>query len=178
MKIKAVILLAVLVTLGGCEWIKNLGNVDFDTDLILSVLISSDMKKGASAATEVADISFTGSAVLSLVDNEDIEPYIEKLKEIDLESVEVTIPGLTGEQTITTISLSVTGVGIICTHSNITSSTGTFTPAIDEDMLLKAGKKLLKDGSITLVVSGTSSGIIENLATIVFGAKVTAGALS
>lgn len=178
MKIKAVILLAILVTLGGCEWLKNLGNVDFETDLVLNVLVSSDMKKGANAATEIADFSFTGSEVLSLEENEDIEPYIKKLKEIDLQDVKVTFSGLLSGQTITTIALSVSGVGIICTHSNITSTTGTFTPAIDEDMLLKAGKKLLKDGSITVVVSGTSSVIIENLVNIVFGAKVTAGALS
>ncbi|MGE5348268.1 MAG: hypothetical protein ACM3NP_03210 [Actinomycetota bacterium] len=178
MKIKAVILLAILVTLGGCEWIRNLGNVDFETDLVLNVLVSSDMKKGANAGTEIADYSFTGSEVLSLEENEDIEPYIKKLKEIDLQDVKVTFSGLLSGQTITTIALSVSGVGIICTHSNITSTTGTFTPAIDEDMLLKAGKKLLKDGSITVVVSGTSSVIIENLVNIVFGAKVTAGALS
>jgi len=178
MKIKAVILLAILVTLGGCEWLKNLGNVDFETDLVLNVLVSSDMKKGANTATEIADFSFTGSEVLSLEENEDIEPYIKKLKEIDLQDVKVTFSGLLSGQTITTIALSVSGVGIICTHSNITSTTGTFTPAIDEDMLLKAGKKLLKDGSITVVVSGTSSVIIENLVNIVFGAKVTAGALS
>ncbi len=178
MKIKAVILLAILVTLGGCEWIRNLGNVDFETDLVLNVLVSSDMKKGANTATEIADFSFTGSEVLSLEENEDIEPYIKKLKEIDLQDVKVTFSGLLSGQTITTIALSVSGVGIICTHSNITSTTGTFTPAIDEDMLLKAGKKLLKDGSITVVVSGTSSVIIENLVNIVFGAKVTAGALS
>ncbi len=178
MKIKTVILLAILVTLGGCEWIKNLGNVDFDTDLVLNVLVTSDLKKGSETGAETADFNFTGSAILSLEENEDIEPYIKKLKEIDIEDVKVTFSGLLSGQTINTIALSVTGVGIICTHSNITSATGTFTPSIDEDMLLKAGKKLLNDESITVVVSGTSSVIIENLVTIVFGAKVTAGALS
>lgn len=177
MKINSIILLAILLTFGGCEWIKSLSDVDFDTDLIANVLLTGDMKKAANADGQVTSYNFYGSAVLSLAENEDIEPYMKKLREIDLKSVEVTISGLQSGQTIHTITLAVTGVGTICTHSNITSANNTFTPEIDADKLQQAGKKLVDDEAITLTVTGTSSVLIENIATIVFGAKVTAGAL-
>jgi hypothetical protein len=177
MKIKTAILLAILVALGGCDWIRDLSKVELETDLIVNVPLTSVGKKSAETGNTVQDVSFTGSAVLSLDENEDISPYLEKLREIDLQTVTVTINGLTSFQTITTVSLSVPGVGTICTHANITSTTGAFNPQIDAAKLKKAGEKLMDELSITVTVSGTSTTPITNIANIIFGAKVTAGAL-
>ena len=177
MKTKATILLAVLVSLGGCEWIRDLSKVELETDLIVNVPITSVGKKSAETGTSVQDVSFTGSAVLSLDENDDVSPYLEKLREIDLQTVTVTINGLTPGQTITAVSLSVPVVGTICTHTNITSATGAFNPQIDAAKLQKAGDILMDELSITVTVSGTSTTPIANIANIIFGAKVTAGAL-
>lgn len=177
MKIKAVIMLAILVALGGCDWIKDLSKVELETDIIVNVPVTSVGKKSAEAVAAAEDVSFTGSAVLSLDENDDISPYLEKLREIDLQTVTVTINGLVPGQTITGVSLSVTGVGTICTQANITSANSTFTPQIDEAKLQQAGQKLKDDLSITVVVSGTSTTPIANIVNIIFGARVTAGAL-
>ncbi len=177
MKIKAVILLAILVTLGGCDWIRSLGDVEFDTDLTVNVPVASVGKKSAGTGAASQDVSFTGSALLSLDENEDISPYLEKLREIDLQDVTVTINGLATGQTISSIILSVNGIGTIATHANITSTTGSFVPQIDAAKLLDAGEKLVEDLSITVTVNGTSTTPIANIVNIVFGAKVTAGAL-
>lgn len=177
MKIKAVLLLAILVTLGGCDWIRDMSKVELDTDLITDVQVTSGNQKSASAESALQDVSFTGSEVLSLGDNDDISPYLEKLREIDLQTVTVTINGLVPGQTISTVSLSVSGVGTICTQTNITSATSTFNPQIDAAKLQQAGEKLKDDHSITISVSGTVSAPIMNIVHIVFGAKVTAGAL-
>lgn len=177
MKIKAVVLLAILVTLGGCDWIRSLSEVELETDLFVNVPIATVGQKSAETGSAVQDVSFTGSAVLSLDENDDISPYLEKLRAIDLQTVTVTINGLAPGQTITSVSLSVPVVGTICTHTNITSTTGAFTPQIDAAKLQKAGEKLMDELSITVTVSGTSNIPIANIANIIFGAKVTAGAL-
>lgn len=177
MKIKAAIFLAILVAFGGCDWIRSLGEVDFDTDLTVNVPVASLGKKSAETGNAIQDVSFTGAALLSLDENEDISPYIEKLREIDLQDVTVTITGLAAGQTISSITLSVNGIGTIATHSNITSTTGPFLPQIDAAKLQDAGEKLVDDLSIMVTVSGTSTTPIANIVNIVFGAKVTAGAL-
>lgn len=177
MKIKAVILLAILVTLGGCDWIRNLGEVDFDTDLVVNVPINSDSRKSAVAEVSVEDYNFQGSAVLSLSENEEIEPYMEKLREIDLKSLEVTVIGLLPTQTLITVSLSVTGVGTLCTVNNITSLNSTFTPEVNSDLLEQAGQKLLDEGSVTVTVSGSATGPVANTVSLKFDTRVTAGAL-
>lgn len=177
MKINVIILLAILLTFGGCEWIKSLGEVDFDTDLIVNVPVTTAGKKSASADPAMQDVSFMGTATLSLEENEDISPYLKKLREIDLQTIEVTINGLVTGQTIINVELSVSGVGTICTQSNITSANSTFNPKINIDNLGKAAKKLKEDQSIMLTVSGTANVPIANIVSIIFGAKVTAGAL-
>jgi hypothetical protein len=177
MKIKAVILLAILVTLGGCDWIRSLGEVELDTDLTVNVPVASVGKKSAETGAAIQDVSFTGSAMLYLDDNDDISPYLEKLRKIDLQTVTVTINGLGSGQTISSITLSVNGIGTIATHANITSTTGAFVPQIDAAKLQDAGEKLVDDLSITVTVSGTSTTPIANIVNIIFGAKVTAGAL-
>jgi len=177
MKIKAVILIAILVTLGGCDWIRSLGEVELETDLMVNVPVASVGKKSAETGTAMQEVSFTGSALLSLEENDDISPYLEKLREIDLKTVTVTINGLGPGQTISSISLSVNGVGTICTHANITSATGPFVPQIDAAKLQDAGDKLIDDLSITITVSGTATTPIANIVNIIFDAKVTAGAL-
>ena len=177
MKIKSVILLAILVTFGGCDWIRSLGEVELDTDLTVNVPVTSVGKKSAETVSALQDVSFTGSAVLSLDENDDISPYLEKLREINLQTVTVTINGLVPGQTITNVSLSVTGVGTICTQTNITSANSTFNPQIDAAKLQQAGEKLKDDLSITITVSGTSTSPIANIVNIIFGARVTAGAL-
>ncbi|HNT94255.1 MAG TPA: hypothetical protein PKJ71_11230 [Bacteroidales bacterium] len=177
MKISTVVLLLALVALQGCDWIRDLGKVNFDTDLVVNVPINSDMKKSVATDESVADYNFFGSAVLSLAENEDIEPYMEKLREINLQSLEVTIIGLLPTQTIITMSLSVSGVGTLCTQTNITSINNTFTPEIDANLLEEAGQKLVDDGLVTVTISGTATGPVANTVTLVFKSKVTAGAL-
>jgi hypothetical protein len=120
---------------------------------------------------------FSVSKDLKLGDNEDIEPYLEKLRKIDLKSIEVTVSGLNAVQTINTMSLDASGVGTLFTQTNITSSNSTFTPQVDGAKLTKAGENLKTDRKLTLTISGTVSGPMAYNVHLVFTTNVVAGAL-
>ncbi len=169
-KTMTMLLLATAILLTGCDWIKDLGEVDFDTDLAVTipVTVQNDNKTG---------LNFSASKELRLADNEDVEPYLEKLRKIDLKSVLVTVTGLTSGQTIYSLSLDATGVGTLFTQNNITSSSNSFTPQVDTEKLKQAGEKLKNDRKLVLTVSGTSSGPMVFNIGLVFKSKITAGAL-
>lgn len=164
------LLFATAIALTGCDWLKDLGEIDFSTDLTanIPVTVSSGNK---------TTLNYTASVELKLADNEDVEPYLEKLRKIDLQSVVITITGLVPEQTINTLSLDVTGVGTLFTQNNITSASNSFTPQVDAEKLKQAGEKLKADRKITLTVSGTASGPMMFNVGVIFDAKITAGAL-
>jgi len=169
-KTMTLLLFATAIALTGCDWIKGLGEVDFSTDLTVNipVTVSSGNK---------ATLNYTASSELKLADNEDVEPYLNKLRKIDLKSVVITITGLIPEQTINTLSLDVAGVGTLFTQNNITSTNNSFTPAVDAAKLNQAGEKLKNEKKITLTASGTASGPMAFNAGVLFNATITAGAL-
>ncbi|MBN2864366.1 MAG: hypothetical protein JXN62_14450 [Bacteroidales bacterium] len=168
MKTKIALFLSVIILTGGCDWIKDLAEVDIPTDLVLDIPVTVSGEKSA---------NFSVSKDLKLADNEDIEPYLEKLRKIDLKSLQVTVIGLTLVQTINTMSLDVAGIGTLFTQTNITSTNNTFTPQVDGAKLTQAGEKLKNDRKLTLTISGTVSGPMAYNVHLVFAAEVKAGAL-
>jgi len=178
MKTKIALLLFITLMFGGCQWIKDQAEVDFSTDLTLNVPVTvSDNNKSTELQAELTALNFSESKDLKLADNEDIEPYLDKLRKIDMKSLAVTVTGLTSGQTINTMSLDATGVGTLCTQTNITSTNNTFTPQVDAAKLTQAGEKLKNDRVLTLTLTGNVSGPMVFNVGLVFAADVTAGAL-
>ena len=177
MKTKITLILASLLLLSGCEWLKNAAEVTIETDLTTTIPVVVAGVKSADLNADLTALNFTASQTLSLAENIDVEPYLEKIREVNLKSLVVTINGLSAGQTINTISLSVTGVGTLCTQTNITSANNSFTPTVDMDLLAQAGEKLADDHQITLTLSGTASGPMTFCVSLVFDAEIVAGAL-
>ena len=177
MKTKIAILLFITLMFGGCQWIKDLAEVDFSTDLVMNIPVTVSGTKSADQAPEVNALNFSASQDLKLADNEDIEPYLEKLRKIDMKSLVVTVTGLTSGQTINTMSLDAAGIGTLCSQTNITSTNNTFTPQVDAAKLTQAGEKLKNDRELTLTLTGNVSGPMVFNVGLVFGVDVTAGAL-
>jgi len=177
MKTKIALILASVLLVTGCDKIKDLADVTFSTDLSMSIPVVVAPAKSASILPEVSAVTFSATQDLALGDNEDVEPYLSKIKSIDLKSLVVTVTGLSEGQTIYTISLGVTGVGTICTQTNITSVNNSFTPTINETLLNQAEAKFKSDKKITVTVSGETSGAMTFAVGLVFDADVTAGAL-
>jgi hypothetical protein len=177
MKTKFSLLIVALLMLSGCDWFKNIADVTLSTNLTMDIPVAVTGTKAAALNTKIAAYNFSVTQDLSLADNEDVEPYLQKIKSVDLKSLVVTVSGLTSGQTINTISLSVTGVGTICTQTNITSTSNTFTPLIDAALLKSAEDKFKSDKKITVTVSGSTNQAMSFLVNLDFDADIVAGAL-
>ena len=173
MKPRLTLLLASLLFLGGCE---NAGEITISTDLSTEIYVAAIPRKSSDLATVADGFSFTKSQDLLLADNSDIEPYLDKIREIDLKSLTVFVYVYEGI-TINSISLDVQGVGTLCTKTNITSLNNSFTPEVDVSKLEAAAAKLKADRKITITVSGDVSVPNSFTVEVVFDTDVTAGVL-
>ncbi len=177
MKIKMTCFFAPLLLLAGCSLIKDAAEVTISAQLssVMQIIVTGSKSAEITAVTNATE--FSKSQVLYLKDNTDLEPYLEKIREIEIKSVLVDIYGLNEGQVVSTLSLDVEGVGTIATITNITSMNVAYTPVINQDNLTKAGNKLKNDKKITLVVHGVASGPMSFNINMVFPVDVVAGAL-
>ncbi len=173
------LLLASVALFSGCDKLKDATTVPIDTNLKadIPVVVVAPTKKSAGQADAVTAITFTKSQDLTLASNTDIAPYLSKIKSIDLNTLVITITGLSAGQTINSIALDVTGVGNVFTQTNITSANGIFTPVISASILDAVAAKLTSDKKITLTLSGNTSGPMTFTASLNLGVTVTAGVL-
>ncbi len=178
MKTKMFYFLVLIALLSGCDLIKDATTVNITTDL------KTDIPVVVSAATKSIDqtggvnaLDFTKSQDLTLANNADIEPYLSKIKELDLNSLVVTITGLSAGQTINSILLDVAGVGNIFTQTSITMTNNSFTPVIAAGKLDQVAAKLSSDKKITLTVLGNVSGPMIFTVSLNFDAAVVANVL-
>lgn len=166
------LLLALPFLLSGCELLKDATTVTIDTNLKANIpVVVVQPGKGLTA------ISFTKTADLSLSANADLEPYLSKIDEINLNGTVITVTGLQAGQTINSVSLDVTGVGTLFTQTNITAANNSFSPNIDSGKLTQVASKLTSDKKITLTVSGSASGPMTFTVGVDFDATVVAAAL-
>ena len=158
MKTKLLFFLMFLLAITGCDKIKDTATINVTTQLNASIPVVVTSIGMKSAGLVAASGDFSATADLDLTSNEEIAPYIDRIKTINLNTLIVTINGLSAGQTINTVSLNVAGVGVIFTQNNITMGNNSFTPTIAQEILDKVASKLTTDRKITLTVSGNASG--------------------
>jgi hypothetical protein len=158
--------------------IKDANTIDIATDLTADIpVVVPGVKKSAEMTGAVLAVSFNKSQDLTLTSNADIEPYLSKIKDISLNTLIVTVNGLTAGQAINSVSLDVTGVGNVFTQTNFTMSNNSFTPVIAAGTLDKVATKLMSDKKITLTVSGNASGAMTFTVSLNFQTVLTAHVL-
>jgi type IV pilus biogenesis protein CpaD/CtpE len=179
MKTKMILLAALIAIFSGCDKIKDATTVPIETSLKadIPVVVTATGKKSTDQTGTVNAIIFTKTQDLSLSSNADIQPYLSKIKSVDLNALVVTITGLSAGQTINSVALDVTGVGNIFTQTNISMTNNTFTPVITAATLANVAAKLTSDKKITLTVSGNASGPMTFTVSLNFDATIIAGAL-
>lgn len=150
------LLLFLLVFILSCDKIDDANTVDFDTSISMEIPISV-IDPNAMALKSIADYSFSQSSTASLVQNYEIADYLDKIKSIEVENLEIIFYGLEPGTEIKTISLSVQGVGVIATITNITSSNTVHSPAVDNSKLKQIASQLTNNWMITATVSGTTN---------------------
>ena len=177
MKTKMTMFFASVFLIAACDLIKDAAEVNLSSELSTNIAVVVTGSKSGDITPETKGLSFSKSQTLYLKDNTEIEPYLKKIREIDLKSVMVDIYGLTEGQVVNTLSIDVEGVGTIATITNITSMNIAYTPVIDEAKLVKAGKELSNDLQITLTVHGDANGPMSFNINMMFPVDVVAGAL-
>jgi hypothetical protein len=177
MKTKMTMFFASVFLIAACELVKDAAEVNLTTQLSTNIAIVVAGSKSVEITPEAKASGFSKSQVLYLKDNTEIEPYLKKIREINLKRVLVDIYGLTEGQVVNTLSLDVEGAGTIATITNITPMNIAYSPVIDEAKLVQAGKKLAKDLKITLIVHGDANGPMSFNINMAFDVDVVAGAL-
>jgi hypothetical protein len=178
MKSRAILFIALIPFLAGCDLLKKASEIKIPTELTADVPIDVVATgKSFNLTGIVTDISFTKTQDLNLESNTDIEPYLAKIKSINLKGLVITVNGLSEGQTITTVSLGVEGVGNIFTQTGITMADNSFTPTIEAGKLAQVSTKLLADKKITLTVSGAASGPMTFTVSCNFDTEVVAAVL-
>ena len=115
--------------------------------------------------------SFSESHTGSLQDNPDVSEYLNLLKSVDINELEIVSSGLQDTQTIETIDISVEGVGTIAAITNVTTSNLVHSPEISDALLSQVAAKLYSTKQITITVSGST-----NEAPMTFNVKTNIGA--
>ncbi|HAM08919.1 MAG: hypothetical protein A2X05_08450 [Bacteroidetes bacterium GWE2_41_25] len=179
MKTKMIYLFALIPLFAACSLIEDASTITISTDLKadIPVVIVSPGAKSGDQTGGVNTIVFTKSQDLMLSGNADIEPYLDKIKEINLNSLVVTVTGLSEGQTINSVALDVTGVGNIFTQTNITMTNNSFTPTITAATLDQVAAKLFSDRKITLTLSGNASGPMTFTVGLNFDTDIVANVL-
>ena len=163
MKIKLLCFLVLLVVIGGCNKIKEATTINVSTHLQtnIPVIVTSAGMKSFDLVALGNQITFNKTQDLTLASNVDLAPYLDRVKAIDLNSLVVTITGLSAGQTINSVTLNITGVGDIFTQADINSTNNSFIPVIASGILDQVGAKLTADRKITITVSGNASGTMS-----------------
>jgi type IV pilus biogenesis protein CpaD/CtpE len=178
MKKKVILLIAFIAVLTGCDLLKKASEITITTQLKSDIpVVVTSGTKSFDITGNVAAVAFSQTQDLTLASNADIEPYLSKIKSINLKSLVVTVTGLSAGQTINSVALDVEGVGNIFTQTNITMSSNSFTPTIQAGVLDQAAAKLTSDKKITLTVSGNASGPMTFTVGLNFDTGVTASVL-
>jgi hypothetical protein len=175
MKKRIILIVFVATALISCDQIKDLFSKNIDTTLNLTIPVSVTQTAVALKSVEVVtSYPFTKSGTLSLADNEDVADYTDKIKSVNINSIDASVLGLSSGQVIETLTVSVTGVGTIMTLTNITS-TSVITPNISTNLLDQIGSKLESDLAITATVTGSTSSPMTFNLKLALDATIKAG---
>jgi hypothetical protein len=166
MKQRLPFLFAALLLITGCEKIKDATTIKVDTSFDVDFPVTAAEVKTTQAG------AFNVTESITLADNPDLESYLSKIDDITLSNLEITVNGLTEGQVINSVSLDAAGLGNVLTLTNISSANNTFHPEVSSTLLNQMGDKLRDEGSLTLTVSGSTSGAMTFVISCTMDAKV------
>jgi hypothetical protein len=171
MKQRLPFLFAAFLLITGCEKIKDATSVKVDTNFDIDFPVTVAEVKTTEAG------AFNVSESITLADNPDLEAYLSKIDDITLSNLVITITGLTEGQTINSVSLDADEIGNVLTLTDITSTNNSFTPEVSASILNQMGDKLRDDGTLTLTVSGNTSGSMSFVISCNMDARVVVATL-
>lgn len=169
------ILASLVLLLGSCDKIKDLLTITIPTTIEGEIPLRAT--KSSSNITKALVVNFSRSQGISVADNPELVRYVNKIKDIDIESIQIQFKGLTSGQVIDFITIDIEGVGNIATLQNITANS-LHSPNISKELLNSVSQKLLKNLIITVNVSGRANSEINAAAVLKMKAEIKAQALN
>ncbi len=173
-KIKYLVLVLAICTIYSCDKIKELATVSINTKLETQFPVVVSPTGFNSDLTKSSGISFNEVSEIKIADNIDLEPYLNKIKTINLSNLEIVVNGLQTNQIIHSITLEINDFGVIATVANITQFNNSYKPAISSLLIDKVAETLLKEKKITVKVYGSVSSPLVVTVDIKMDAKVVA----
>lgn len=168
-------LIALTLIIGSCDKIKELLTVSISTTIEGNIPLVV-----AKSSFDIAKASLVNYDIrhdISIADNADLKPYLKKIKEIEIKSVQIKFNGLQQGQIIDFISLDVIGVGTLASITNVTMSNNLFSPTVSSELLKSVSDNLLNNNKITINLKGGSNSAINVNVELKMEAKVKAQAL-
>jgi len=152
-------LVSIALMLSGCEKLKDLMTLTINTkfEAEFPINLSEYLVKSGDSPSQNNLVDFDVTETIKIEENFDIEPYIKKIKEINLKKIEVTVTGLKEGEIVNSISLHVKDIGHIVTLNNITPDNNVFTLNVPQSTLDEAASILLNTKEITITVSGNAT---------------------
>ena len=161
MKIKLLSLIAFVFVFTSCKQIKDATTLTINTKLQQSMVIDQTSwiasMKSADLLAVGTPVTFSKTQDLTLDANIDLAAYTSRIKQINLNSVVVTVTGIPADQTINSVKLNIAGVGDIFSQTNITAANNSFTPTVATSILDAIEAKLTAERKVTLTVSGSAT---------------------
>ena len=149
---------SLVVALSSCEKSTE------DIQTTLSVKIPVSVEEADSVTTTKSALiyySFSDSLVESLEDNDILISYLDQLKRIEVNKVNIEIIGLQGNQTIENVEVKIEGIAqTIATINDISPNTPdklNYFPEINSSVLVQIANLLYATQQLKVIVSGTTN---------------------
>lgn len=173
MKIKLVLVAVAILGMIACD---DLATVNIDTtvskDVTVDVEAPSVKNEGLNA------YSFYKADTIDISENEDLEEYLDNIKELDIYSATCSLNGIPQGEEISELTISAVDAGLSVTLNNITENNRSINLDVSGSVLKALGEQLLTYEKMLISVSGFSSYAPMTLTvSLDFETTVKAGAL-
>jgi len=151
------VLLVFALSLFSCDKIEDANTIEFDTTLSMNIPVAVVETNASIQKSASADFAFSETQTTKLSDISEIADYLNKLKSIDINELELVIGNLGEGELVKTLDVSVDNVGILVSLTDISRENNTFKPSVDNAKLIQAASILNSTKEITITVSGTTN---------------------
>jgi len=127
----------------------DLLDVNFDAEFSTNMNIDVEETK--------SDVyAFSESRTLSITDDDEVEEYIDKIKDLEITEIECTLTGIPAGESLPTLSVRVDELNMQIDMTNITENS-TFVLPVNDALLNSLASYLEDNHQSTITVFGTST---------------------
>jgi hypothetical protein len=148
---------AVFLLVQSCD---DLLDVNFDAEFSTNMNIDV-------AETKADGYAFSDSKTLNITDDDEVEKYIDRIKDLEITEIECSLTGIPAGESIPELSVKVDELNMQVDLTNI-SENSTFVLPVSDALLTSLASYLKDNHQSTITVFGTST-----YAPMVLGVKLT-----